>query len=125
MLLSRFGQRSYRNNYNRYIRRRALLLFGSYPLPSSVAFVTLTALLQIVLKSQPIQAGFNSYSSFGSMSHNIERDGSDTITVSPRNEGDQSALVVICHGLGDTAEGFADVAEVGCWFLSVSARIDE
>jgi hypothetical protein len=37
---------------------------------------------------------------------------SGTITVSPKNEEDQSALVVISHGLGDTAEGFADVAEV-------------
>jgi hypothetical protein len=41
-----------------------------------------------------------------------ERSGDGTITVSPQNEGDQSALVVICHGLGDTAEGFVDVAEV-------------
>lgn len=39
-----------------------------------------------------------------------------TITVSPKNEGDQSAMVVISHGLGDTAEGLADVAEVrGVW----------
>jgi len=40
-----------------------------------------------------------------------ERDGSGTITVSPRNEAEQSGLLVINHGLGDTAEGFADVAE--------------
>jgi len=33
------------------------------------------------------------------------------ITVTPRKESEQSALVVICHGLGDSAEGFADVAE--------------
>lgn len=39
------------------------------------------------------------------------RDGG-TITVAPRNEAQQSALVVIAHGLGDTAEGFVDVAEV-------------
>lgn len=45
------------------------------------------------------------------MSFNTERT-SGTITVSPRNDGDQSALVVISHGLGDTAEGFADVAEM-------------
>lgn len=44
--------------------------------------------------------------------HTTERDGSGTITVSPRNEADQSGLVVICHGLGDSAEGFVDVAEV-------------
>ncbi len=34
------------------------------------------------------------------------------ITVSPKNEAEQSGLVVISHGLGDTAEGFVDVAEV-------------
>lgn len=45
-------------------------------------------------------------------SHVTERDASSgTITVSPRDEAAQSALVVLCHGLGDTAEGFADVAE--------------
>lgn len=41
-----------------------------------------------------------------------QRDRSGTITVSPKQESEQSALVVIAHGLGDTAEGFADVAEV-------------
>ena len=46
-----------------------------------------------------------------SKTHTTERDGSGTITVSPRNEAKQSGLVVISHGLGDTAEGFADVAE--------------
>jgi lysophospholipase-2 len=43
--------------------------------------------------------------------HTTERDGSGTITVSPRNEASQTALMVICHGLGDSAEGFSDVAE--------------
>ena len=47
-----------------------------------------------------------------SMSFITERTGNGIITVSPKNEGDQSALVVISHGLGDSAEGFADVAEV-------------
>ena len=40
-----------------------------------------------------------------------ERDGEGTITMTPKNEADQSALLVICHGLGDTADGFDDVAE--------------
>ena len=44
--------------------------------------------------------------------YTTERDGSGTITVSPKNEASQSGLVIICHGLGDTAEGFSDVAEV-------------
>eukprot|EP00544_Gedaniella_sp_CCMP2646_P005593 CAMPEP_0202484874 /NCGR_PEP_ID=MMETSP1361-20130828/3835_1 /ASSEMBLY_ACC=CAM_ASM_000849 /TAXON_ID=210615 /ORGANISM="Staurosira complex sp., Strain CCMP2646" /LENGTH=281 /DNA_ID=CAMNT_0049113631 /DNA_START=83 /DNA_END=928 /DNA_ORIENTATION=- len=39
------------------------------------------------------------------------RDSSGTIIVAPRNEAAQSGLVVISHGLGDTAEGFVDVAE--------------
>ena len=42
---------------------------------------------------------------------NIERNDG-TITVSPANEGDQSALIVISHGLGDSSEGFADVAQM-------------
>ena len=46
-----------------------------------------------------------------SSTHTTERDGTGTITVSPKNEAAQSGLVVIMHGLGDTAEGFADVAE--------------
>lgn len=55
----------------------------------------------------PASSSFSSYS----MSFITERsDG--TITVTPKNEADQSALVVITHGLGDSAEGFADVAEV-------------
>jgi len=39
------------------------------------------------------------------------RDGKGLITVTPRKETEQSALVVICHGLGDSAEGFVDIAE--------------
>jgi type III secretion system FlhB-like substrate exporter len=35
-----------------------------------------------------------------------------TITITPKKETDQSALIVIAHGLGDSAEGFVDVAEV-------------
>lgn len=41
-----------------------------------------------------------------------ERDGKGTITMTPKNEAEQSALLVICHGLGDTSDGFDDVAEV-------------
>ena len=41
-----------------------------------------------------------------------ERDGKGTITMTPKNEADQSALLIICHGLGDTSDGFDDVAEV-------------
>jgi alpha-beta hydrolase superfamily lysophospholipase len=52
---------------------------------------------------------------FSSMSFTTERNGG-TITISPQNEGDQSGLVVICHGLGDTSEGFADVAEVSSFY---------
>ena len=40
-----------------------------------------------------------------------------TIIVSPKNEAEQSGLVVICHGLGDSAEGFVDVAEVSDYLI--------
>mmetsp|Transcript_17870 Transcript_17870/g.32353 ORF Transcript_17870/g.32353 Transcript_17870/m.32353 type:complete len:324 (-) Transcript_17870:214-1185(-) len=51
------------------------------------------------------------YSNSRMTTHSTTQTGDGLITVAPKNEGDQSALVVICHGLGDTAEGFADVAE--------------
>lgn len=44
------------------------------------------------------------------MSSYTERSNDGTIVVSPQNESEQSALVVISHGLGDSAEGFVDVA---------------
>lgn len=44
-------------------------------------------------------------------SHVTTREGNGIITIAPRDESKQSALVVITHGLGDTAEGFVDVAE--------------
>jgi lysophospholipase-2 len=50
-----------------------------------------------------------SYSS-RKMTYVTERNNG-VVTVSPRNEAQQSGLVVICHGLGDSAEGFVDVAE--------------
>ena len=46
------------------------------------------------------------------MSHNTIRGANGIITVSPRDESKLNGLMVICHGLGDTAEGFVDVAEV-------------
>ena len=44
-----------------------------------------------------------------SATHVTERDGAGTITVSPRNEAKQSGLVLISHGLGDTAEGTSSI----------------
>ena len=41
----------------------------------------------------------------------VERDGSKTITVHP-DDGKHSATVVLMHGLGDSSDGFADVAEM-------------
>ena len=46
-----------------------------------------------------------------SSSPTIMRDNG-TITITPKKETDQSALIVITHGLGDSAEGFVDVAKV-------------
>jgi hypothetical protein len=67
----------------------------------------------IIQQSRPFSFAWNSNSNTAMPStHITERDASGTITVSPRNEATQSGLVVICHGLGDTAAGFEDVAEV-------------
>ena len=57
-------------------------------------------------------------------SHITSRDGKGLITVAPRDESKQSALVVISHGLGDSAEGFVDVAEVSILYWNKKA-IDE
>lgn len=45
------------------------------------------------------------------MTSTTTRQGDGTIIVSPKNESLQSGTIIICHGLGDTAEGFVDVAE--------------
>jgi len=58
---------------------------------------------------RPLCTGVFAYNSM--MSFTTQRDGKGTITVSPKRETDQSALLVISHGLGDTAEGFVDAAE--------------
>jgi hypothetical protein len=81
--------------------------------PALSPFLVVSSLLQQSVPSVWAFGSSSRSSSTGSaISFTTERDGSGTITVSPKNEGDQSALVVICHGLGDTAEGFVDVAEV-------------
>ncbi|KAL7531010.1 hypothetical protein ACHAXR_003803 [Thalassiosira sp. AJA248-18] len=41
----------------------------------------------------------------------VIRSGDGTITVTPTNESLQSATIIICHGLGDSSEGFVDVAQ--------------
>mmetsp|Transcript_7026 Transcript_7026/g.10656 ORF Transcript_7026/g.10656 Transcript_7026/m.10656 type:complete len:315 (-) Transcript_7026:578-1522(-) len=66
-------------------------------------------LLALAFRPIPFSSAAANYHS-KRMAFTTER-SSGTITVSPKNEGDQSALVVISHGLGDTAEGFVDVAE--------------
>lgn len=48
------------------------------------------------------------------MSHKTIRTQDGLITVSPRDESKMSGLMVIAHGLGDSAEGFAPVAEQMC-----------
>jgi hypothetical protein len=75
---------------------------------SSSAFATTTATTSSSFYQQQQQrtrSFFSNNSIFGMSTHVTERDGSGTITVSPRNEAAQSGLIVICHGLGDTAEG--------------------
>lgn len=54
---------------------------------------------------------FSSYmASFGS-ARLVERDGSSGLITIHADDGKHSATIVFCHGLGDSGEGFADVAE--------------
>jgi predicted esterase len=46
-----------------------------------------------------------------SATHTTTRSGDGTVILAPRDESAQSATVIICHGLGDTSDGFVDVAE--------------
>lgn len=82
---------------------------------SSRSFVTLHRLRKwlIAVPTAGILLSATRCAGLATMStHTTLRDGSGTITVAPRNEAAQSALMVISHGLGDTGEGFVDVAEV-------------
>mmetsp|Transcript_3485 Transcript_3485/g.9924 ORF Transcript_3485/g.9924 Transcript_3485/m.9924 type:complete len:333 (+) Transcript_3485:58-1056(+) len=81
------------------------------PASSAVLLLALLVLLSLLSLTAFAAAYSPSAGSIMSSSPIIERSGDGTITVGPANEADQSALVVICHGLGDSSEGFADVAE--------------
>jgi hypothetical protein len=69
----------------------------------------------VVASSTPIVRAFNSYRAMSSSK--TLRLGDGTIVVMPKSMPHNS-LVIISHGLGDTAEGFVDVAEV-CVFQFV------
>jgi lysophospholipase-2 len=43
--------------------------------------------------------------------HVTTRSGDGTVILTPHDESAQSATVILCHGLGDTSEGWVDVAE--------------
>jgi lysophospholipase-2 len=83
----------------------------------TLLFTSAAAALATSIFTRPLQSNFifpklaAAFSTRSIMSHTTHRDGKGLITVSPKKETDQSGLVVICHGLGDSAEGFADVAE--------------
>lgn len=61
----------------------------------------------IVVSSRPYSAYM---SSFGA-ARRVERDGSSGLITVHADDGKHSATIVFCHGLGDSGEGFADVAE--------------
>jgi len=81
---------------------------SSSPLCHTRLFTSWTTLAALYCLSLPTRA----FSYYSKMNFITERDGRGTITMTPKNEADQSALLVICHGLGDTSDGFDDVAEV-------------
>ena len=50
--------------------------------------------------------------------HAISRSNEDgTVVISPSDETHHSATVVLCHGLGDTAEGWVEPTQV-CFVIS-------
>lgn len=50
--------------------------------------------------------------------HAISRSDDDgTVVISPSDETHHSATVVLCHGLGDTAEGWIEPTQV-CFVIS-------
>lgn len=69
-------------------------------------------ILPFLLHSTAHQRAFVSSFFTNSMAPFVTQRNDGVITVSPKVESDQSGLVVISHGLGDSAEGFVDVAEV-------------
>ena len=44
--------------------------------------------------------------------HAISRSDDGTVVISPTDETHHSATVVLCHGLGDTAEGWIEPTQV-------------
>ena len=68
--------------------------------------------LPLLFYSTPKTLVASFFTSSSSMAPYVTHRENGVITVSPKVESEQSGLVVICHGLGDTAEGFVDVAEV-------------
>jgi len=103
---------------NQYLRTKRSAVVSSRTRNKSNTFLTTSSLVAVfvattVLSSlqQPVRAYSSFFGSRGNMSFNIERDGKGTITITPKNEADQTALIVISHGLGDSSEGFADVAQ--------------
>ena len=49
--------------------------------------------------------------------HAISRSEDGTVVISPSDETHHSATVVLCHGLGDTAEGWVEPTQV-CFVIS-------
>ena len=71
----------------------------------------LTFTIIILSKTTLVKSYSSSSKSFQMSPFNVLRTGT-TITVAPKVETQQSGLLVISHGLGDSAEGFADVAQM-------------
>ena len=97
------GLSTYDNSCRVFLRRYQLLR----PSPILKSATSTLLLLAVNLFFHPTGACKLSSSAFGysNMAFVTERSQDGTITVGPKKEQDQSALVVICHGLGDSAEG--------------------
>lgn len=91
---------------------------SSYRLTSAISSSSTLLLLflsKYTIQNLPVASSFSSQrktmSSSSSSPFVVSHSGT-TITVSPKNPTLQSGLLVLSHGLGDTAQGFLDVAEM-------------
>jgi len=87
------------------------------PAAAAACLALLTSTATFVVPAKAYYSSTSYQWTFGGNTFISIREQDGTITVSPNDEEKQSTTVVICHGLGDTAEGFVDVAEVSAPFV--------
>jgi len=75
--------------------------------PSLFFTTSLSLSPHFLLHSSRVVRGLSSASSSTAL-HSISRSNDGTVIISPKDEAQHSATVVLCHGLGDTANGWVE-----------------